>query len=60
MTIGPSERIVIRNLNDDELRHESKKMWTLASYAHGMATKIDQELKRRKKVRRLAIQESRG
>ena len=53
-------RIVIRTMSDDELRHESKKMWKLASFAQGMADRIESELRRRRKKLRMAMTQNNG
>lgn len=48
-------RIAIRQLSDDELAHEAKAMRQKASYAKGMADKLEREIKRRRNSLRRAI-----
>ncbi|WP_458788954.1 hypothetical protein [Dyella jiangningensis] len=53
-----AERIAIRLLSDAELAHEAKTMRRKASYAQGMADKLDREIKRRRRAKRQAINEA--
>lgn len=48
-------RIAIRALSDDELAHEAKVMRQKASYAQGMASRLDREIKRRRNSLRRAV-----
>ena len=53
-----AERIAIRALTDAELAHEAKTMRRKASYAQGMAAKLEREIKRRRRRAREAINEA--
>ena len=53
-----AERIAIRALTDTELAHEAKTMRRKASYAQGMAAKLEREIKRRRRRAREAINEA--
>jgi hypothetical protein len=50
-----TERIVIRSLSDGELAHEARAMRKAASYAQGMADKLEREINRRRRLVRQAI-----
>lgn len=47
-------RIAIRQLTDDELRHEEKVMRSKSSFFQGMADRMRSELNRRRRKRRNA------
>ena len=53
-----AERIAIRALSDAELAHEAKAMKRKASYAQGMAAKLEREIKRRRRLMREALNEA--
>lgn len=65
MTVQASQRqarrIAVRAMSDDELVHEAKQMRKRASFAQGMADRMERELSRRRRIRRQAIaQQNRG
>lgn len=53
-----AERIAIRALSDTELAYEAKAMKRKASYAQGMAAKLEREIKRRRRLMREALNEA--
>ncbi|MET3654068.1 hypothetical protein [Dyella japonica] len=51
-------RIAVRALTNDELEHEAKVMRQRATYAQGMADRLEREQKRRRNLLRRAIKEA--
>jgi hypothetical protein len=53
-------RIAIRQLTDDELKHETKVMRRRAHFAQGMADRMDSEIRRRKRQNQEQPNERKG